>query len=118
MPREGRRRPVQAYVIGVLTALIVLVLSFASKHVGGSATMFSGGRLHVAVAVGWLVCAGLLSLVVTRHLHMVADIDEGSWLAVGYDALPFLLLAAWIVMVAAAVTGHWLLAALCAALAV
>ena len=68
------------------------------------------------VAIGWVVCAGLVALVVTRHLHMVAAVDEGAGLAVGYDALPILLLGAWIVTIAALVTRHWLLAAVGAVL--
>lgn len=103
-------------MIGVLTAAFVLGISFLSKHVDGSATMFTGGYFHVGVALGWLVCAGLIALIVTRYLHIVASVDEGPGLAVGYDALPILLLAAWVVTIAALVTRHWLLAAIAAAL--
>jgi endonuclease/exonuclease/phosphatase (EEP) superfamily protein YafD len=110
MANERRRGAIPAYVIGVLSAAIVIGPSFLSKRVDGSATMFSGGHFHVGVAVGWLICAGLVALLVTRQLHMVASVDEGPGLAVGYDALPILLLLAWVVMIAALVTRHWLLA--------
>ena len=100
-----------AYVIGVLSAATVLVISLLAKHVDGSATMFTGGYLHVGVAFGWIISAGLMALIVTRFMHIAGNVDEGSGLAIGYDALPLLLVAAWVVMVAALVTRHWLLAA-------
>ena len=118
MPGERGRRPIPAYAIGVFSAAIVLVISLLTKHVDRSATMFTGGYFHVGVALGWAVCAGLVALVVTRYMHIVGNVDEGSGLAVGYDALPFLLLAAWIVTIAALVTRHWLLSAIGAALIV
>lgn len=74
--------------------------------------MFTGGYFHVGVAIGWIVCAGLTALIVTRYLHIVGTVDEGSGLAVAYDALPFVLLAAWVVTIAALVTRHWLLGAI------
>ena len=118
MSAQNRARGIPAYVIGVLSAALVFVVGLLGRHVDGSATMFTGGYLHVGVALGWAVCAGLVALVVTRYLHIVANVDEGSGLAVGYDALPFVLLAAWIVTIAAVVTHHWLLAAIGAALSV
>ena len=105
-----------AYVIGVLSAAIVLAFGLLERHVDGSAALFTGGYVHVGVVLGWLICAGLAALVVTRFLHRVAPVDEGAGLAVGYDALPILLIAAWIVMICAVVTGHWLLAGVAAAL--
>jgi endonuclease/exonuclease/phosphatase (EEP) superfamily protein YafD len=118
MAAEHRSRPIPAYVIGVLSAAIVLTLALLAKRVDGSATMFTDGSLHIRVAIGWIFCAGLTALIVTRYVHMVGNVDEGAGLAVGYDALPILLLGAWIVMVAALVTGHWLLAGVGAALCV
>ena len=118
MPAENRSRAVPAYVIGAFSAALVFVVGLLGRHVDGSATMFTGGHLHVGVALGWAVCAGLVALVITRYLHIVANVDEGSGLAVGYDAMPILLLAAWVVTIAALVTSHWLLAAVGAALSV
>lgn len=118
MAEENRRRSMPAYMIGVLTAAIVLGISFLTRHIDGSATMFTGGYFHVGVALGWMVSAGLIALLVTRYLHIVASVDEGPGLAVGYDALPILLLLAWVVTIAALVTRHWLLAAVGAALCV
>ena len=116
MPAQNRAHAIPAYVVGVLSAALVFVVGLLGRHVDGSAAIFTGGYLHVGVALGWLVCAGLIALVVTRYLHIVANVDEGSGLAVGYDALPVLLLAAWVVTIAAVVTRHWLLAAIGAAL--
>ena len=104
-------------MIGVVSAAVVLGISLLGRHVDHSATMFTGGKFHAGVAIGWIVCAGLIALVVTRYLHIVANVDEGSGLALGYDALPILLLAAWVVMFASMVTGHWLLAVIGAGLA-
>jgi endonuclease/exonuclease/phosphatase (EEP) superfamily protein YafD len=118
MPEEARRRPVPAWLIGVLSAAIVLAISLLARHVDGSATMFTGGYFHVGVALGWIVCAGLTALAVSRYLHIVANVDEGSGLAVAYDVLPILLLAAWVVTIAALVTRHWLLAVVGAILVV
>ena len=116
MPAQNRARAVPAYVVGVVSAALVFVVGLLGRHVDGSATMFTGGYLHIGVALGWAVCAGLIALIVTRYLHIVGNVDEGSGLAVGYDAMPILLLAAWFVTIAAVLTSHWLLAATGAAL--
>ena len=116
MSAQNRARAIPAYVIGVVSAALVFVVGLLGRHVDGSAAVFSGGYLHVGVALGWAVCAGLIALVVTRYLHIVANVDEGSGLAVGYDALPVVLLAAWVVTIAAVATHHWLLAAIGAVL--
>jgi endonuclease/exonuclease/phosphatase (EEP) superfamily protein YafD len=118
MPSQNRTRAVPAYVVGVLSAALVIVIGLLGRPVDRSAAMFTGGYLHIGVVLGWLVCAGLIALIVTRYLHIVANVDEGSGLALGYDALPVVLLAAWIVTIAAVVTRHWLLAAIGAALSV
>ena len=118
MPEEHQRRPISAWLIGVLSAAIVLAISLLARHVDGSATMFSGGRFHVRVALGWIVCAGLTALVVSRYVDIKANVDEGSGLAVAFDALPILLLGAWVVTIAALVTRHWLLAVIGAMLSV
>jgi endonuclease/exonuclease/phosphatase (EEP) superfamily protein YafD len=101
MAAEQRSRHTPAYVIGVLTSLFVLVFALLADQLDED--------FQVLVLIGWVVCAGLLALVVTRHVHKVASVDEGAGLAVGYDALPFLLLGAWVVTIAALVTQHWLL---------
>ena len=113
---DHQRRPIPAYVIGVVSAAIVLTISLLARHVDHAATMFTGGYFHVGVAVGWIVCAGLIALIVTRYVHIVGNVDEGAGLAVGYDALPILLVGAWIVTIAALLTRHWLLAAIGAVL--
>ena len=99
-----------AYVIGVVSAAIVMTLSLLARHVDGAATMFSDGHFHLGVAVGWVVCAGLIAVILTRYVQIVAPVDEGAGMALGYDALPILLLFGWIVAIAALLTRHWLLA--------
>jgi endonuclease/exonuclease/phosphatase (EEP) superfamily protein YafD len=118
MSTERGRRPIPAYVIGVVSAGLVLTVALLAKHVDGSAAIFTGGYVHVGVALGWITCAGLVALLVTRYVEIVANVDEGSGLAVAFDALPILLLAAWVVAIAALLTDHWLLAAIGAALIV
>jgi endonuclease/exonuclease/phosphatase (EEP) superfamily protein YafD len=115
---ERRRRPIPAYVIGVVSAGVVLTVALLAKHVDGSAAIFTGGYFHVGVALGWIACAGLIALIVTRYVNIVANVDEGSGLAVAFDVLPILLFAAWVVAIAAFLTDHWLLAAIGAALIV
>jgi endonuclease/exonuclease/phosphatase (EEP) superfamily protein YafD len=116
MAAEHRHRRIPASLIGLLSAASVLALSLLETRIDGSATMFTGGYFHVGVAIGWIICAGLTALIVTRYVQIVAPVDEGAGLAVGYDALPILLLTAWVVTIAALVTRHWLLAALGAVL--
>jgi len=118
MAEEQRRGSLPAFVVGVTTVVVVMIVGLLSKHVDGSAAIFTDGYLHIGVALGWLVCAGLVSLVVTRYLHIAGAVDEGPGLAVAYDALPILLLLAWAVVIAALLTAHWLLAAIAGALAV
>jgi endonuclease/exonuclease/phosphatase (EEP) superfamily protein YafD len=96
----------------------MLALSLLETHIDGSATMFTGGYFHAGIALGWIVCAGLTALIVTRFVHIVAPVDRGPGLALGYDALPILLLTAWVVTIAALVTRHWLLAAVGAVLSI
>lgn len=115
---ERRRRPIPAYVIGVVSAGVVLTVALLAKHVDGSAAIFTGGYFHVGVALGWIACTGLIALIVTRYVDIVANVDEGSGLAVAFDVLPVLLFAAWVVAIAAFLTDHWLLAAIGAALIV
>ena len=115
---ERRRRPIPAYVIGVVSAGVVLTVALLAKHVDGSAAIFTGGYFHVGVALGWIACAGLIAVIVTRYVDIVANVDEGSGLAVAFDVLPILLFAAWVVGIAALLTDHWLLAAIGAALIV
>jgi endonuclease/exonuclease/phosphatase (EEP) superfamily protein YafD len=118
MPLERRRRPIPAYLIGVSSAAVVLTVALLAEHVDGATTAFTGGRFHAGVALGWIACAGLIALIVTRYVDIVANVDEGSALAVAFDALPILLLAAWVVAIVAFATGHWLLGAIGAALIV
>src|SRR6185436_3324746 len=104
MAEEQRRGSLPSYVVGVTTVVVVMIVGLLSNHVDGSAAIFTGGYLHIGVALGWLVCAGLASLVVTRYLHIAGAVDEGPGLAVAYDALPILLLLAWAVVIAALLT--------------
>jgi len=118
MAEERDRGSLPAYVAGVATVVVVLVVALLSRHVDGSAAIFTDGYFHIGVALGWLVCAGLIALVITRYLRMAGVVDEGPGLAVAYDALPILLLLSWVVAIAALLTAHWLLAAIAGALSV
>src|SRR4051794_7575281 len=118
MADQGRRGAVPAYFVGVTTVLVVIVVGLFSRQVDGSSAIFTDGDFRIGPAVGWLVCAGLIALVVTRHLHITGVVDEGPGVAVAYDALPILLLLSWVVLIAALLTAHWLLAAVAGALAI
>src|SRR3954471_19731382 len=101
MAEQGRRGALPAYVVGVATVVLVIVVGLLSQHVDGSAAIFSDGDFHIGVALGWLVCAGLTALVVTRACRIAGVVDEGPGLAVAYDVLPIILLLAWVVSIAA-----------------
>ncbi|MEP7046187.1 MAG: endonuclease/exonuclease/phosphatase family protein [Ilumatobacteraceae bacterium] len=116
MPRTARHTSIPGYVTVALAVVTVVALPFVAHFVDGSADEFTGGHFHVAVAAGWLVIALLVAVVVTRRLQISINVEEGSALAVAYDALPILLIGAWIVAVAATLTGHLLLACLAWAL--
>jgi endonuclease/exonuclease/phosphatase (EEP) superfamily protein YafD len=117
MPEEPGRGAVPAYFVGVATVVVVVIVGLVAKSVDGATAIFTDGHLHVGIALGWLVCAGLTALVVTRHLRINGVVDEGPGLAVAYDALPMLLLLAWVVLIAALLASQWLLAGVAAALA-
>ena len=85
MAEERREGTVPAYVVGVSTFVVVVVVGI----------VLTDGGFSVGVALCWLICGGLLALVVTRHLRIAGVVDEGPGLAVAYDALPILLLMAW-----------------------
>jgi endonuclease/exonuclease/phosphatase (EEP) superfamily protein YafD len=117
MPEEPGRGAVPAYFVGVATVVVVIIVGLVAKSVDGSTAIFTDGHFHIGVALGWLVCAGLTALVVTRHLRINGVVDEGPGLAVAYDALPILPLLAWVVLIAALLASQWLLAGVAAALA-
>src|SRR4051812_37455804 len=118
MAEQERRGWLPAYVVGVTTVVVVIIVGLVSHHVDGSAAIFADDDFHVGVALGWLVCAGLTALVVTRAGRIAGVVDEGPGLAVAYDVLPIVLLLAWLVAIAATLTAHWLLAAVAAGLAI
>jgi endonuclease/exonuclease/phosphatase (EEP) superfamily protein YafD len=116
---KGRRQPsIPGFAVVALCVAIVVALPVVAWHVDRSADEFSGSHLPVAVASGWVICALLIALVATRELHLVAPVDEGAGMAIGYDALPVLLIAAWAVVAAALLTHHWLLAVVAGGLCV
>src|SRR4051794_7396247 len=118
MPEEPVRGAVPAYFVGVATVVVVIMVGLVAKSVDGSTAIFTDGHFHTGIALGWLVCAGLTALVVTRHLRINGVVDEGPGLAVAYDALPMVLLLAWVVLIAALLASQWLLAGVAAALAI
>src|SRR3954447_1616304 len=118
MPEEPGHGAVPAYFVGVATVAVVIVVGLVAKSVDGSTAIFTDGHFHTGIALGWVVCAGLTALVVTRHLRINGVVDEGPGLAVAYDALPMVLLLAWVVLIAALLASQWLLAGVAAALAI
>ncbi len=112
------RRKVSGYVSAVVAGGVVVVLPLVAHMVNGSADEFSGSRWQVGPAIGWLWCAVLVAVIVTRRLQIAVRVEEGVGLAVAYDALPVLLVTAWVIVVVAAVWGHWLLAVAAAGLCV
>jgi len=62
--------------------------------------------------VAWLTIALLMAVAITRRIQLIARVEAGSLLVMAYDALPWLLTAAWGIGVWASVTDHWILAAL------
>ncbi len=102
----------------IVVAAVVIALPIVAHAVNGSADEFSTHRFQVWPAIGWLACAFLFAVIVTRALQISFGVEEGVGLAVAYDVLPLVLAAAWVVGVLAAVSGHWLLtvaaAGLCA----
>ncbi|MEO5901641.1 MAG: endonuclease/exonuclease/phosphatase family protein [Ilumatobacteraceae bacterium] len=87
-----------------------MALPLVARLVDDSADEFSGHRFAIGPAIGWVVCAVLLAVVVTRAVQIAYSVEEGSAMALLYDALPLLLILAWVVLAASLVTAHWLLA--------
>lgn len=109
IPPSARSRSIPGYLTSLSGAAIVMALPLLAHVIDGSADEFSPSRFRVLPAIGWLLCAALTAVVVTRSLQTAISIEEASWLAVAYDALPLLLSIAWVIGILAAVTGHWLL---------
>jgi endonuclease/exonuclease/phosphatase (EEP) superfamily protein YafD len=66
--------------------------------------------MSVLLIVGWGVCAFLAVLLVTRRIQASTGAKANAAIAVVYDALPYLLAVAWVVLVGALLTAHWALA--------
>ncbi|MEO5722846.1 MAG: endonuclease/exonuclease/phosphatase family protein [Ilumatobacteraceae bacterium] len=95
---------------------VVIALPVVAHLVDGSADEFSRSRFQVLPALGWLWCAVLVAVIVTRRVQIAFAVEEGAGLAVAYDVLPLLLVSAWVLGVVAALFGHWLLAVVAAGL--
>ncbi|MFM2077701.1 MAG: hypothetical protein RJA49_1591, partial [Actinomycetota bacterium] len=107
-----RTRPsLPGAVAALLAAALVVALPLVAQLVDDSADEFSARHFAFLPALGWLVCAGMAAVVITRHLQIAVGttVEEGSLLALAYDALPMLLLIAWPIAAVAAWTGHLLL---------
>lgn len=102
---------VPGFVSAVLTAAVIASMPIIARHVDGSADEFTGRRFAVLPAVGWVVCATLMAVVVTRWLQRLTSVTAGPALALAYDGLPILLVPAWVVAIVGGLTGHWLLLA-------
>src|SRR3954453_1026293 len=55
MAEQGRRGSLPAYIVGVATVGFVMFVGLLSQHLDGSAAIFTGGYIHIGVALGWLV---------------------------------------------------------------
>jgi endonuclease/exonuclease/phosphatase (EEP) superfamily protein YafD len=115
---QRSRRGFPAFLCAILGGVSMLAVPFLAHSIDGSADEFSTRTVPVFPAIGWLVCAGLATVVVTHRLQIWFDVDEGSVLAVAYDVLPLVLFLAPIVWVIAVISGHLLLAAAGVALTV
>ena len=116
-PDHGRTT-LPGFLTALLTAVVVIALPLVAHVVDNSSDEFSRQSFAFWPAAGWIVCAGLTAIVVTRWLQTQVAIEEGSALALAYDALPVLLVIPWVIGVVAAVTGHWLLLTAAAALCI
>jgi endonuclease/exonuclease/phosphatase (EEP) superfamily protein YafD len=108
--RDHRRPSVPGSLSVLVLAATVVALPVVAQRFDASADEFTGSHFPVGVAVGWVVCALLTAVVITRRVQIWIHVEEGSVLALTYDALPILLVGAWIVAVAALVSDHRLLA--------
>ena len=108
--KSDRRRAIPSSVSIVLGSMVVLALPFVAHRADPSADQFTAHHFAVWPGVGWVVCALLTAVVITRQMQIDIAMEEGAGLAVAYDALPLLLVAAWLIAVVALATGHWLLA--------
>ncbi len=108
-PRPRRGFP--AFVCAITSGVLVVAIPFVARHIDGSADEFSSRTVPVLPAIGWVICASLAAVVVTHRLQIWFTLDAGSVLAVAYDVLPLVLFLAPVVSVAAALSGHLLLAA-------
>lgn len=107
---HNRRRRIPAFITALLGAVTVVALPFIARLVDGSADEFSSRSVPILPAIGWLVVAGLGAIVVTHRLQILFSVDEGSVLALLYDALPLLLFTAPVIAIWALITAHLLLA--------
>lgn len=108
--RRNRRRPsIPGSLSIAVAAATVVALPIVARRIDGSADEFSGSSFPFLVGVGWVACALLTAVVITRRVQIWGNVEEGSVLALAYDALPLLLVAAWVIAAMALLSGHWLL---------
>ena len=97
------RGAVPGLFVVLLAVVAVVALPAVAQFVSGSADEFGSRNFAFLPALGWLVCALLAAVVVTRRLQMAraADVEVGAGLALAYDALPVLMVPAWVIAVLA-----------------
>lgn len=105
-----RRGSPRATMLILASIAFIVAIPVIAHRVDHEADEFGGSRFAFGAGLGWLVSAMLFAIVLTRLLHTRLSLDEQSGVAVAYDALPVLLVAAWIVAGIALFTGHALLA--------
>jgi endonuclease/exonuclease/phosphatase (EEP) superfamily protein YafD len=101
--------------IGV-AVLAVVAMPVVAMQVDHSADEFSTRTFPFWIATSWIVCALLVGVVITRRVQMWIGVEAGAVLALAYDALPVLLVAAWVIAIGGLVSGHLLLATVAGAL--
>ena len=111
-PSVRRANRIPGYAALAIGAAVVVAFPLVAQFVDGSADEFSGDSFAIWPAIGWLLCAALVAVVVTRHLQIgtSAEVEIGSGLALAFDGLPMLLSIPWVIVVFAAWGGHVLLA--------
>ncbi len=116
MNKKERQPRIPAAVLAVFGACVLIGLPILAHHLDRESDEFNGHRFAFGAATGWIVCAALFSVLVSRWLQRFVAASEGSAMAAAYDASPVLLIAAWAIFGLALLTGHVLLSATAATL--
>ena len=109
----GRRWQTSGRLLFTAAVAVLLLIPIGAHLLHTSAD--DPGRFSIVLWIGWGVCALLGAVVIVHALASVVTAPSAG-LAMAFDALPLVLGAAWVTLIPAAVTRHWLLAACAASL--